>query len=201
MKTLSFLGIILIFVFGSCQQNTENKQDNTIAELTSEEVVAVDLADFESNAESLTGHKVLLRGTVDHVCKHGGQKMFLVKLDSDVRVKITTGENMAAFNTELEGETVKLTGIVDEQRIDEAYLRDWEQEILAGPVEGENSEHGEKVHMGEHNGEPVVEENPELKQINEYRKMIEDSGKEYISFFSVTCLDYEVEDAPTEEGV
>ena len=36
---------------------------------------------------------------------------------------------MAAFNTELEGESLAVIGTVDELRIDEEYLREWEEEI------------------------------------------------------------------------
>ena len=192
--------VALLFLFSACQNSAEKTQEPVVAEVVADPAVDLDLANFDEQAGSLVGKQVILNGMIDHVCKHGGQKMFMVNQNADARVKITTGENMAAFNTELEGETLRVVGIVDEQRIDEDYLREWEEEILAGPSEGENSEHGEKVHMGEHNAD-AEEENPELSQINNYRKMIEESGKEYISFFSVTCVEYKVVDSSAEKGV
>lgn len=203
MKSFIYGIIAMVFVFAACQNNTVKQQDNEVVEVVVEQAVALDLANFEAQAGELVGKQVVLNGMIDHVCKHGGQKMFLVNQDADARVKITTGENMAAFNTELEGETVRVLGIVDEQRIDENYLREWEEELLAAPIEGENSEHGEVVHMGEHGGqgEAEAEENPEMKQINEYRQMIKESGKEYISFFSVTCVEYEVVETAATTGV
>jgi hypothetical protein len=136
---------------------------------------------------------------IDHVCKHGGQKMFLVNENADARIKIVTGENMAAFNTELVGESVNVVGTVDELRIDEEYLKEWEEEILAGMGHDEG-EKSEKVHMGEHQ-ETEGDENPDLIQINNYREKIAESEKDYISFFSVVCVEYEITETETEEGV
>ena len=131
--------------------------------------------------------------------------MFMVNENADARIKITTGENMAAFNTELVGETLKVVGVIDEHRIDEEYLREWEEELIAGvDDEDEHTEKGETLHMGEHGGEgnaEETEESPEMKQISEYRQKIAESGKEYISFFSVTCIDYEVVETTEEDGV
>ena len=36
---------------------------------------------------------------------------------------------------------------------------------------------------------------------NDYRKQIAESGKDYISFFSVTCVEYEVVETTEEDGV
>lgn len=199
MKTYFFALIALLFITVSCE-NSSQKASNTETEATEVEVVTpVDLADFSSKAGDLVGKQIELYGMIDHVCKHGGQKMFLVNEDGEVRVKIVTGENMAAFNTELEGESVNVIGIVDELRIDEEYLKEWELEISEG-LEGDEGDKGEKVHMGEHQGSESGE-NPELAQINDYRTKIAESGKDYISFFSVICVDYEVDNNESEEEI
>lgn len=208
MKSYIYAIIALLLFTVSCQ-NAENKEKAADA---AEEVVVeqtvVDLSNFKDSAGELVGKQIILTGMIDHVCKHGGQKMFLVNENADARVKIVTGEDMAAFNTELEGESVKVVGIVDELRIDEEYLRDWEEEILAGlgPEEGENAE---KVHMGEgegdHHEHEDGEKNSELEHINDYRTQIAESGTDHISFYSVVCVEYEitetVEVEVSEEGV
>ena len=199
MKNIFFALLAIIFVASACQMNTEKQQNPEVVEVAVMEAVDLDLANFDDKAETLIGKQIILNGMIDHVCKHGGQKMFMVNEDADARVKITTGEDMAAFNTELEGETIRVVGVIDEQRIDEDYLREWEEELLAGADEdAEHSEHGDKVHMGEHSEEVVeaeeAEEPHEMKQIRNYRKMIAESEKDYISFFSVTCIEYEVVD-------
>lgn len=199
MKTYFFALIALMLITVSCE-NSNQKASNTEVEVAVvEEAIPLDLADFSAKAGDLVGKQVELYGMIDHVCKHGGQKMFLVNEDGEARIKIVTGENMAAFNTELEGESLNVIGIVDELRIDEEYLKEWEEEILAG-LEGDDGEKGEKVHMGEHQ-ESESGENPELVQINNYRTKIAESGKSYISFFSVICVDYEVDDNETDDEV
>ncbi len=203
MKSILPFLIALLFIAVSCQ-NSANKTESTVVveQIGDDEIVVVPLANFSDDAEELVGKQIVLNGTVDHVCKHGGQKLFLVNEDAGARVKVVTGEDMAAFNTELEGESVMVVGVVDELRIDEDYLREWEEEVLAGigPDEGEKSE---KVHMGDGEGDhhDDEEENADLKQIKKYREKIAESGKDYISFFSVICVDYEVDDDPVEEGV
>lgn len=200
MKTFLFSILTLTVFMISCQNTEQKATANDTQEVIVEEVVTpLDLADFTDKAGDLVGKQIELYGMVDHVCKHGGQKMFLVNQDGEARVKVVTGENMAAFNTELEGESVNVIGIVDELRIDEEYLKEWEQEVLAG-LEGDEGEKGEKVHMGEHQ-ESESGENPELMQINDYRTKIAESGKDYISFFSVICVDYEVDDNETSDEV
>ena len=201
MKTYFYALIALMLFTVSCQNNSEKATSAEVEEVVViEEVVPVDLADFKDVAGELVGKQIALNGMIDHVCKHGGQKMFLVNENADARIKIVTSENMAAFNTELEGESVNVIGIVDELRIDEEYLKEWEEEILAG-LEGEEGEKGEKVHMGEGEGEHHEEENAELQQINNYRQKIAESEKDYISFFTVVCIEYEIDETDTEDGV
>ena len=205
MNKLFYALLVMLFVTTACQNNTEKQQDPEIDDVVVEEAVFLDLSNFEDKAESLIGKQIVMNGMIDHVCKHGGQKMFMVNENADARIKITTGENMAAFNTELVGETLKVVGVIDEHRIDEEYLREWEEELIAGvDDEDEHTEKGETLHMGEHGGEgnaEETEESPEMKQISEYRQKIAESGKEYISFFSVTCIDYEVVETTEEDGV
>lgn len=205
MKSITPFIIALMFLAVSCENIADKTETSTVIEETSDNgIIAVQLSDFNEKAETLVGEQIVLTGMVDHVCKHGGQKFFLVNENADARIKVVTGKNMAAFNTELEGETVQVIGVVDELRIDEEYLREWEEEVLAG-LSGEEGEKGEKVHMGEGEGEHHEdEENPDLAQINAYRTKIAESGKDYISFFSVICVEYDVDKtdkAAAEEGV
>lgn len=186
-----FIAIFALAMLAGCQTNTQ-KTEAAAEEVVVEEVVLVPLDDFKNKAGELVGKQIVLNGTIDHVCKHGGQKMFMVNQDSDARIKITTGEDMAAFNTELEGENLKVLGVVDELRIDEEWLREWEEELKAE----KESKAADQVHMGEGEGESDADHHEdnsgEYDQIKAYREKIKESGKEYISFFSVVCVEYEV---------
>lgn len=191
MKKYLLIFVMLIFAMTACNnQNKKTATDSGNEKITNDELVVVSLKDFKRNAENLVGKKVKITGTVDHVCKHGGQKMIIVSKDTDARLKIVPNENMAAFNSELEGENVMVIGIVEEQRIDENYLREWEEEVK----EGEKKEKKEKLHEGNNQDNQGMEEDKsaELEQINNLRKKLNESGKDHLSFYSLVCQKYDV---------
>ena len=127
-----FLPIIAFtLILYSCQNSANSGQTNK-DENSTNEISVVELRYFDSLAGNFVGKKIQLAGTVDHVCLHGGQRMFIVDNEAETRVKITPAENVAAFNTEMIGDEMLITGIVEEQRIDEAYLVEWEEEIMSG---------------------------------------------------------------------
>lgn len=136
--------ILMILVAAAIAWSCGNQQTAKQEEKTVEEEVVVEetpmtltLAEFKDQAENIVGQEVILEGTVIHVCKHGGQKMFITADDPDVRIKITTGEEMAAFVPELEGSDVKVVGVVEEI----------EAEVVG---EGENAEEGEHEEDADH---------------------------------------------------
>lgn len=111
-----FILAFIALIMAACG-NVSQEQSEATAETT--EVIVepgvIAIVDFPTKAESLIGEEVFIEGTVVHVCKHGGKKMFIVgEEDPDIRVKITTtGEEVAAFLPELEGSYVKVKGIVN----------------------------------------------------------------------------------------
>lgn len=204
MKKLFVILFALALMSVACEnQNKENAANAAAEKVEMAEAVPVDLDDFEAQAENLVGKEIKFYGLIDHVCKHGGQKMFLVSPDSDARVKVVTGADMAAFNTELEGETVEVVGIVEELRIDEEYLKEWEEELKSG----EGEEMAEQVHMGEgegeaeHDHEAETDISAEMENINNLRQQVAESGKGYVSFFSVVCVNYKTVDTEQVEAL
>lgn len=200
MKKLLFIATIALS-FASCQ-NSETKTETANDETLNNEVMLVQLAEFENQAGDLVGKTIQLSGTVDHVCKHGGQRMFIVDNESEARIKITPAAEVAAFNTGLVGDELLITGTVEEQRIDEAYLMEWEEEIKAGSVE--NDDKGEGTHLGgnvEKGGEGA-DINEEMEKVNNLREQLQASGKDYLAFYSVVCTGYEVvKESDTAEEV
>ncbi len=135
--------IVISVVFFSCGSNNEKKNQNTnvvMEEITATPTV-IALVDFPEKAPNMVGEKIALEGTVIHVCQHGGQKMFLVGDDPDIRVKIETGENMPAFNTDLEGSFVKVNGTVAEMVIEEEHSDHEEGEIHEEDADHKNHYH------------------------------------------------------------
>jgi len=150
----------------------------------------IEIANFENVADKHVDNKVSVKGTVVHVCKHGGKRMFLMGDDPNVRVKITKGKNMTAFEREMEGSDVSAEGIVRVKEVDNAYLDQWEQDVKANIKESSKKIHtGEEGHE-EHEGE--AEET--LKKIKNMRSQLKKSGKEALTFYSLECTDYKVLD-------
>jgi len=206
MKKYLVALLALVFVLSACENQQKKEAASEEEVVLIEEIVPVSLSDFDVKAEELVGKQVMLIGTVDHVCKHGGQRMFVIETGSEGRIKVTPDENIAAFKTDLEGQNVKLIGIVEEQRIDEDYLKEWEEEVMAGVDMGDDK--GEGSHLGgdTEKGGSDADMEEEMEKINNLRQEIAESEKGYLAFYSVLCTEYEVvemdmeeEEAPIEE--
>jgi hypothetical protein len=182
-KVLLYLLVIFMPVFMNAQEN-ESKLPDKI------KTVTLKLKDFEHKAGQYIGRSVEVTGIVDHVCKHGGKKMFLVDESSDARVKITTGDDMAAFTQNLVGETVRVRGMVVEQRVDEEYINEMEDKAASGISKKE----GDGLHL---KGEKENENNNASAQSDKAEKLKEElkkSGNDYISFFSIKATDFSIVD-------
>lgn len=125
-----FVAAAFFVACGNMQQNQETGTEAEVIEAADIEPVIVEVNDFQEKAGEMIGQEVTIEGTIMHVCKHGGQKMFITADNPDFRVKITPGEEMAAFTPEMEGGYVIVTGIVEEI----------EEEM---PAEGEEHEEDE----------------------------------------------------------
>ena len=201
MKKVIIFFIAITFLFAACTNNANQKEvKNTEEEIvTVDEIVPVTVSTFEERAGDLAGKKVSISGTVDHVCKHGGQKMFVIETGSDARVKITADEQVAAFKPDWEGQNIELTGIVEEQRIDEDFLKEWEEEIMADADMGDDKGEGEHLGGNMEKGGSEADKSEEMEKVNNLRQQIAETEKGYLSFFSILCSDYKVIDTDDED--
>ena len=197
-----FLSIVLLGLFATACVNNDVKNEATAEEgieVAVDEIALVSLTDFDSLASNYVGKKIQLEGTIDHICRHGGQRAFIVVPESDTRVKITPDETIAAFNTELEGSQVIVVGVVEEQRIDETYIKEWEEEIKAGALTTDDK--GEGTHLGgnvEKGGEGA-DLDEEMEKVNNLRQSLLDSGSDHLSFYSVMCTSFKVVDQQDDD--
>ena len=179
IKNLFSIFVISIFFFSSCNQGTkensgENKADTGLLTVLS----------FDTSAHSFVDKPVIIEGTVFHLCKHGGKRMFIVDGTDSVRVEITTGPDIIKFEESLVGSRVRVFGTLKEERIDERYLNEWENE-LKKPEEN----HDAGIHTGAkgHEDQGVQEK---LDQINYYREQIKNSGTDHLSFYSIEAAKF-----------
>jgi hypothetical protein len=173
-KRLFPLAIVLIFAFAACNQGSKDT-----AATTKNDTTRLAVLTFEKQADSCINKPVIIEGTVLHLCKHGGKRMFLVDGTDSIRVEITTGPKIAKFDDALVGSRVRVFGTLKEERIDAKYLNEWEAEVKK-PEEN----HNVGVHTGAkgHEDQGVQEK---LDQINGMRDDLKNSGKDHLSFFSI----------------
>ena len=190
MKKLFFILIASsIFLFSNIGCNsTDNNADSTA---TGDQLT---VADFLNNAESLAGKEVTISGTVSHCCRHSGKKMFIFGADPEQTVKINAGGEVSAFDLNLEGTDVTVTGtVVEDARIDEAYLSDWEDEIIQNIGDQDQKVcDAENQAISTQQPDSAVQETEEtvkdpLADVREFRKKLRESGKSYIAIYAIDC--------------
>jgi len=199
--------IVLIAVAALAFVACNNQGKKAADEKTAKEAAVMSIDKFFEDADGLVGETVVVKGDVDHVCKHGGKRMFLVGSTPENRLKITTGENISSFDVAYEGSTLTVKGKVDMLKMDSTYLANWEKELIEGAheegeghgdgeghqqEEGEehadhdHTSHGEKADMGEHI--------PGMEKVKNYQQEIKENGKGYIPIFSVVATEVKTEE-------
>ena len=177
------------FVMAACG-NAKKQQ----AQPAEEAVAALGIDDLLAKAGELVEQQVVIEGVCTHTCSHGAKKMFLVGSDDTKTLRVEAGE-LGAFDTKVVNNMVTVKGVVKEERIDEAYLQDWEARLKA-----ETDEHhgdGEGGCDTEKNARGETADTPEAR-IADFRAKIaaskESTGKEYLSFYFVVADSYEIQD-------
>ena len=190
-KNLLVIAIASLF-FVACG-NQENTADKKVVDENTVELASLTPDNFYDKCNEFIDKSIKIQGTITHVCSHGGKKMFIFGEDPEISVKLTTGENMAAFNTVWEGSDVIAEGIVREFRVDEEYLASEESKIQERIAEGEAMNEEEKVAAracGELLEGASVQQ--EMDQIEGYRTEIAESGDDHLSFYSIEVISYEI---------
>jgi len=196
-KLLLSLAVVAFFMV-SCNNETQTNQDQTTEKSEAVAPKVIDINNFNVDAEGLGDQLVEVTGTVVHTCKHGGTKMFITGNDPDFRLKVTATDESGNFNLEMEGSDYTVVGILDEYRVDMAELDKLEADVLAenpqiedmkhGKANGEGSDHTD--HEGDDHQQVEGSCEAELAQIADLRAQINESGKGYLSFYSILAKTY-----------
>lgn len=176
MKKL-FILLFISLIFSACQSDAP-KEEATMDE-PAIEAVTISFDQFKVDPEQYVDKYVKIEGTCVHTCKHGGKKMHMVGADPDYTVKVLASETVPMFDKELEGSKVTVEGYVRAQRIDKAYLNNWESELK------------QDIEKQKESGEVNEEHHESMMQIANMRKELEESGKEQISYYSIECSKFE----------
>jgi len=181
-KNLFLLSIAMIILFG-CGSSSDMKND----QVAEQEIIMLTIEQFNDNPDEYVGKQIVIEGTVMHVCKHSGKRMFIAGGEElEERLQIKSSDEISAFDVSYEGSDVLVTGIVDEFRIDEDYLMEWENEVRNSKPD--ESEEGHTCEEGHDHADGDMSH--QLKQIENYRKMIAENGGKHLSFYSVIAKEY-----------
>ena len=158
------------------------------------EEVAMSIDEVMEKAADLVEQTVVIEGVCTHTCSHGAKKMFLVGSDDSKTLRIEAGE-LGAFDTKVVNNVVTVKGIIKEERIDEAYLQDWEARLKAQTEEKHGNGNGEGGCDTEKNARGETANTTEGR-IADFRAKIaaekEATGKEYLAFYHVVANSYEI---------
>lgn len=109
MQRMLLLVVVAIFM-GSCNQtNQKESKESQVTEI--EQVVSATIEELLAQPADYDGKKVAISGMVTHVCKHGGQKCFVLASDGETQMRIVTGGEIDEFNSSLEGSNVAFKGV------------------------------------------------------------------------------------------
>lgn len=183
---LSAATVILSMLSCNGNKDVENGQ-----ECQSAKVMNVD--EMLAAAESHVGDTLTVEGLCTHVCSHSGRKMFLKGSDDSQMLRVESIELGEPFKQECIEHNVTVKGIVKEERINEEYLKQWEEELanMEQHGDGEAGCATEKKARNESD-----EANTTEKRIADFRAKIAErqanEGKAYLSFFHIEALEYNI---------
>ena len=172
MKNILVVFTISLFIF-SCK--TETKKEEKAADTAAVEVVetpVLALGEFDSKAGDFVSKEIKVQGIVDHVCKHGGKKILLVTDEGDAHIF-----SEERFDEALKGNEITVTGVVLEERIDEAYLLKMEEDNIKSHSEGKSNEE---------------QFNNKKKHLQSYRDQMKTDSTDHISNYSLQYVSHEI---------
>lgn len=196
MKHILLRALAVALACGACASVSCGGNASTKAKTRQTEAArpaALEIDELLASADSLAGKTVTIEGVCTHTCRHGARKIFLMGSDDTQTVRVESGE-LGSFDPQCVNRIVRVSGTLDEQRVDEAYLAAWEEQTKAQTGERHGTTEAgcdaEKAARQE-TGATVAERIADFRAKIAARKAAE--GKDYLSFYYVTATSYEIE--------
>ena len=122
MKVVNLCVSLLVLSFVvACQPKT------TTSDQIADEVYQVD--SLLVLQDSLIGDTVEVEGFCVDICGHGGSHITLMGSDTTQIVNVEAGPQIGSFSNDLRNNNVRVKVVINEQRVDEAFLSDWEHRL------------------------------------------------------------------------
>ncbi len=138
----------LVFACGNRQKQTQTTEETVIV-LTVDELMA--------SAANYVDQEVVISGLITHVCKHGGQRCFVMGTTDEVTIRVEAGDEIDSFKQEYVGDELQITGIFRLVPVDGGHVCSEDEQA----AQDQNQETTEV-------GEGVVEESPAEEYVPRY---------------------------------
>ena len=112
-----------------------------------------------------------------HPCSHSGRRCFIADSTGKLTIRVEAGGNIQAFNKELVNSEIVVTGILQEQRLSQEYIDNWEKELAKEEADGEKDE----AHC-----------NSEKNSILQMREWMKNNNKDFYAIYYVNGIDYDM---------
>lgn len=105
MRKLFVLSLLVVFAVscGNRQLKTQ-PAEQTVKVITVDELLA--------EAADRVDQEVVIAGLITHVCKHGGQRCFVMGTSDAVTIRVEAGDEIDSFKQEHVGSELQITGIL-----------------------------------------------------------------------------------------
>jgi len=186
--TMATMVVVALIAGTSCGNKQKSNKQTTTAQVSD----AMELDSLLAKADSFVGKTVKVEAICTHTCKHGATKIFLMGSDDTKTIRVEAGK-LGSFDTKCVNRIVKVTATVKEERIDEAYLQQWEAKLKTAA----EKQHGE-TEAGCDSEKKARGETATTTEarIADFRAKIADrqakSGKAYLSFYYLLASAYEI---------
>jgi len=164
------IAISLIATIIACKTDKKDAEKASIPAEQITEATSINIDDFDLKAGDFINQEIALTGIVDHVCKHGGKKMLLVS--DAAKIHVTSEER---FDDKLIGSEITLSGVVKEERIDEAYCLKMESDNIKNHSEGKYNNDDFKK---------------KKKHIQQYRDEMKEKNVDHLSNYSLEYVSH-----------
>jgi hypothetical protein len=172
MKHFLILIAVAMFMASCGNENTDKDTKGDSTQITKVNIPTLTLAEFDKKAAEFVGKEIQIKSVCDHVCRHSGKKLFLVDGDYSLHVVSDT-----KFDEALSGSVVTVNGIVEEERIDSAFIAETLKHDIGS------------------SGGGTKEDKLRIKESKEWAKMMTDSlknaGVDHFSNYSLKFVSLE----------
>ena len=188
-----FAASLLLAFTVACKSNSAQSSASQDAQAEQSAVLSID--QVLEDAESLVGKPIVFEGVCTHICSHGGQKIFLMGSDDSRMLRVEASKEIGSFPKETVNSIVVVEGTVVEDRIDEAYLLKWEEQLAAAQKQSEGQQAEGCTVEQQARGESATA--TAAARIAAYREKIaqrkEEQGKDYLSFYHAEASKYQIQ--------